>query len=102
MPRREPSCAAAYAVGAAPGQAVASAILAHRAPGSAQPVEPIAVALAQPAEHRIVDPKVTGSTPVGHPSTTLSRAAQTGSRRHGTAHRLLHTMLQFRSQDSTV
>ena len=25
------------------------------------------VALAQPAEHRIVDPKVTGSTPVGHP-----------------------------------
>ncbi len=26
------------------------------------------VALAQPAEHRIVDPKVTGSTPVGHPT----------------------------------
>jgi hypothetical protein len=25
------------------------------------------VALAQPAEHRIVDPKVMGSTPIGHP-----------------------------------
>ncbi len=33
------------------------------------------VALAQPAEHRIVDPKVTGSTPVGHPSLFLSPIA---------------------------
>ena len=33
-----------------------------------------AVALAQPAEHRIVAPKVMGSTPVGHPNTRAAAA----------------------------
>ncbi len=35
------------------------------------------VALAQPAEHRIVDPKVMGSTPIGHP--TILNSNQPGS-----------------------
>ncbi len=38
-------------------------------------IAPRAVALAQPAEHRIVDPKVMGSTPIGHPNSPL-RAPQ--------------------------
>ena len=35
------------------------------------------VALAQPAEHRIVDPKVMGSTPIGHPK-SAARAMSSG------------------------
>ena len=35
----------------------------------------LAVALAQPAEQRIVDPQVMGSTPIGHPKPLPSAAA---------------------------
>ncbi len=35
-----------------------------------------AVAIAQPAEHRIVDPKVMGSTPIGHPNSLPTTAGQ--------------------------
>src|SRR6185437_5727085 len=45
-----------------------------------------AVALAQPAEHRIVDPKVMGSTPIGHPNPPDPRI---GSSRAGHPARLL-------------
>ena len=38
-----------------------------RAASPPSPLGSATVALAQPAEHRTVDPKVTGSTPVGHP-----------------------------------
>ncbi len=39
-----------------------------RAASPPSPLGSATVALAQPAEHRTVDPKVTGSTPVGHPN----------------------------------
>lgn len=51
-----------------------------RAPGRGpRPVEARSmVALAQPAEHRIVDPKVMGSTPIGHPKTSGNRNSRAG------------------------
>jgi hypothetical protein len=38
------------------------------------------VALAQLAEHRIVAPKVTGSSPVGHPNPLRESLAATGAK----------------------
>jgi hypothetical protein len=54
------------------------------------------VALAQSAEHRIVAPKVTGSSPVGHPTTPHERPARGGVQRQGAAPRLLQRLLQSR------
>jgi hypothetical protein len=50
--------------GYTPGRPIAVA----RAASPPSPLGSATVALAQPAEHRTVDPKVTGSTPVGHPN----------------------------------
>jgi hypothetical protein len=44
----------------------------------------LVVALAQPAEHRIVDPKVMGSTPIGHPIDFEHEFADPGSSATGT------------------
>ena len=57
----------------------------------------LAVALAQPAEHRIVAPKVVGSSPIGHPNFTLRErygTAPGGTKRHGMAFQLLQALLQ--------
>ena len=59
------------------------------------------VALAQPAEHRIVAPKVTGSSPVGHPNHTIKFAARECTDRQRPATDLLQSMLQLKVAAST-
>ena len=81
VPGSRPRRAAKDSEGAEPSVGAASGTLSRRrydvSGGSRRPPDAgseLAVALAQSAEHWIVAPEVTGSSPVGHPTTSAAEA----------------------------